>query len=214
MIENLKIKIPEPTIRRLANYRSVLINYLQLGIKNISSATIADELDLDSIQVRKDIQHTGIVGLPKVGYEINKLINAIDSCLNWNRTEYAILVGAGSLGSALLGYEGFRNNGVIFVAAFDTNKFRIGTNIHAIKVFESGNMMSYVKMMKIRLGVLTVPAIAAQECARQMVEAGIKAIWNFTPVKLKVPHDVIVENAQVASSLAVLTSKLGSLPKE
>ncbi len=169
---------------------------------------IANELSLDSTQVRKDIQHTKIVGKPKTGFDVDSLIEAIITCLNWNRFENAFLVGAGSLGTAMLGYKQFKEYGLNIVAAFDTDKSKIGTKIHDVEVLHIERMAVLAQLMKIHVGVLTVPAKVAQESVDLMIKGGIVAIWNFVPAKLKVPKHVIVENAQFTQSLAVLTRKL------
>lgn len=201
--------IPEPTIRRLSHYRYLLENLKKDGRLIVSSTLIADELSLDSIQVKKDIQYTGIMGQPKKGYKINELLQAIDEILHWHKDEKAFLIGAGSLGSAMLGYIGFKDCGLNFVAAFDSDSSKIGKIIHGVEVLEMDRLVVVAKLMKVRIGVIAVPSVEAQNCADKLVEGGIRAIWNFAPCRIKVPEHVIVENAQFTQSLAILTHKLG-----
>ncbi len=177
-------------------------------MKCVSSTFIANELRLDSTQVRKDVQYTNIIGKPKTGFDVNSLINAIQTCLNWNRYENAFLVGAGSLGTGMLGYKQFKDYGLNFVAAFDNDPEKVGQKIHGIEVLSIDRLPVLAQLMKIHLAVLTVPAKAAQECVDIMLKGGIVAIWNFAPTQIKVPKNVIVENAQFSQSLAVLTRKL------
>jgi redox-sensing transcriptional repressor len=202
------VVIPEPTLRRLPHYLHLLLNLKEQGVKNVSSTYIANELGLDSTQVRKDVQYTNIIGKPKTGFDVNTLINAIQTCLNWNRYENAFLIGAGSLGTAMLGYKQFKDYGLNFVAAFDNDPEKIGQKIHGIEVLSIDRLPVLAQLMKIHLAVLTVPAKAAQECVDIMIKGGIVAIWNFAPTQIKVPKNVIVENAQFSQSLAVLTRKL------
>lgn len=200
--------IPEPTLRRLPHYLHFLLNLKEQGVKDVSSTIIATELSLDSTQVRKDIQYTNIVGKPKMGFDVERLIVAIQTCLNWNRYENAFLVGAGSLGTAMLGYKQFKDYGLNFVAAFDVDEEKIGTKIHGIEVLHIDRLAVLAQLMKINFAALTVPAKVAQQCSDIMVKGGIVAIWNFVPTKIKTPEHVIVENAQFSQSLAVLTRKL------
>ena len=121
------------------------------------------------------------------------------------------MVGAGHLGYALLGYHGFKEYGVDIIAAFDNNPERVDKFINYKKVFSIDRLEEIVSRMQIKIGILTVPASVAQELADRMVNAGIKAIWNFAPLKINVPSDVVVQNENLASSLAVLSQKIKSL---
>lgn len=200
--------IPDPTLRRLPHYLHLLLVLKEQGLKDVSSTFIAAELGLDSTQVRKDIQYTNIVGKPKMGFDVSALITAIQTCLNWNRYENAFLVGAGSLGTAMLGYKQFKDYGLNFVAAFDVDEEKVGTKIHGIEVLNIERLAVLAQLMKIHFAALTVPAKVAQQCTDIMVKGGIVGIWNFVPTKIKVPSHVIVENAQFSQSLAVLSRKL------
>jgi len=199
---------PEPTLRRLPRYLHLLFRLREGGLEDVSSTLIARELKLDPTQVRKDIEYTDIVGRPKTGYPIEDLIIAIEAFLNWNTTEDAFIAGVGNLGSAMLGYQRFKKYGLNFVAAFDTDKQKVGTQIDNIPVLSIEKLPDLAKRMKIKFGVLTVPPQYAQFVAEIMVEGGIKAIWNFAPCQLKLPDNIIVENAQLTQSLAVISRKL------
>jgi len=206
---------PEPTLRRLPAYHRFLKRLETQGRAVVSCTHIAADLALDPTQVRKDLAVTGIVGRPKVGYAVPALIAAIEHFLGWDNTTEAFLVGAGSLGTALLGYEGFREHGLQIVAAFDVDDVKIGQQIHGKRVLPLRKLSSLARRMHVRLGIITTPAGAAQEVADLMVEGGIKGIWNFAPASLKLPAGVIVENMQLSSSLAVLSNKLhGALRHE
>ncbi len=209
MMDNKKIRFtPEPTLRRLVRYLPVLQALQNKGIELVSSTTIANEIVLDPTQVRKDIEYTGIIGKPKTGFVITELITAIETFLNWNNVTDAFLIGAGNLGSALLGYERFKKHGLNIIAAFDADPAKWDTEIHGITVLPLDKLPDLAERMKIHIGVISVPAESAQQTAELLIQGGILAIWNFAPVHLKVPENIIVENIQLAQSLAVLTSRL------
>lgn len=199
---------PLPSVRRLPAYLRFLQTLKARGRDVVSCTHIAEELGLVSTQVRKDLAVTGIVGKPKVGYNVPELIGAIQEFLGWNNTTDAFLVGAGSLGNALLGYEGFNEYGLNIVAAFDVDPAKIGKPIHGREVLALERLHDLALRMHVLIGILTVPASAAQDAANFMVLSGIRAIWNYTPVRLEVPETVIAEDVRLASSLAVLSSRL------
>ena len=200
--------IPEPTLRRLPKYIDLLKRLKNSNIKYISSKTIADKLNLDSIQVRKDLAITGTIGRPKIGFELDELITALIHTLNWDNLTDAFIVGAGSLGAALIRYKNFASCGLNIVAAFDTDDEKVGTNINDIEILPVEKLADMTARMHINIGILTVPEEDAQSIAETMVEGGISAIWNFAPTHLRLPKGIIVENAQLTQSLGVLTHKL------
>ncbi len=202
--------IPEPTLRRLPKYIDLLKTLQTTKIKYVSSNFIADRLNLDSIQVRKDLAITGIIGKPKLGFDLNELIRTLNHTLNWDNLNDAFLVGIGSLGSAIIGYRAFSTYGLNIVAAFDNDSEKIGKTVNGIEILPVTKLAEMIRRMKINIGILTVPAQCAQAIADEMAEAGIIAIWNFAPIHLKVYKDVIIENAQLTQSLGVLTHKLAT----
>jgi len=202
---------PIPSVRRLPLYLRLLRELRGEGHDSVSCTRIAESLDQGTVQVRKDLAITGIVGRPKVGYQIPELIDAIETFLGWKNTRDAFLVGAGSLGSALLGYEGFGDSGLNIVAAFDTNPEKVGTRIHEKEVLDWESFHDLAHRMHILIGILTVPADVAQEVTNAMILAGIRAIWNYTPAKLEVPPTIVVEDVRLSSSLAMLSSRLTRL---
>ena len=181
------------------------------GVKEISSAQIAKFLGFNTIQVRKDIEATKIEGKPKRGYNLKKLISAIEKFLGFYTKNEAVLIGAGHLGYALLGYHGFKEYGLDIIAAFDNNPERVDKFINYKKVFSIDRLEDIISRMQIKIGILTVPSAVAQELADRMVKVGIKAIWNFAPIKINVPKDVVVQHENLASSLAVLSQKIKNL---
>jgi len=200
--------IPEASLRRLPIYHRLLQALMLTGVANVSCTTIAAALDLDSTQVRKDIEATGIVGKPKVGYSLVVLARWIEHFLGWDNTNEAVLVGVGSLGSALLGYQKFRQLGFDLVAAFDTDPGKVGQSIAGKEVLHLDKLIELVCRLHIHLGVIATPPAAAQSIADLMVEGGIRAIWNFAPVHLRVPSFVILQNEDLYHSLASLSFRL------
>lgn len=208
MAREISKSVPQPTIRRLPSYLNVLRSCKKSGRTHISSSYIAKQLQLEAIQVRKDLSATGIIGQAGVGFEVPKLLSHIEEFLGWDNTRDAFLVGCGNLGSALIGYEGFKARGLNIIAGFDADKDKAGKTISGKLIFELEKLPDLVSRMHIKLGVLTVPPEVAQAVAEYMVKAGIKAIWNFTAMRLDLPEEVIVERVGLEASFAVLSSKL------
>lgn len=200
-----KQKIPAtPSIRRLPSYLHIIRQARDEGYEFISGTVIARELHLEPIQVRKDLAITGIIGKPKRGYPVVPLIAAIEHFLSWDTSKNAILVGAGNLATALTGYQEFQYHGLNFVAAFDNNPEKIGTKIHGVPVFSLDTLPVQTSNLGATIAVLTVPFQYAQETADIIVSAGIKAIWNFTNIKLKLPDDVVCQREDLTSGYAML----------
>ncbi len=197
-----------PTIRRLPTYLYKLSEMRKAGISIVATPELARYMNLGEIVIRKDLAITGVTGQPGVGYKVKELIEAIKSYLNWDNASEAILAGAGSLGSALLGYEGFEEYGLKIIAAFDADPGKIGTEIHGRSVFGVDRLAELVRRLQVRIGIICVPAAFAQEVADAMVEGGIRAIWNFANVSLKVPDEVVVQREVIAGGLAVLSVKM------
>jgi len=200
-----KQKIPAtPSIRRLPSYLHIIRQAEKDGEEYISGTVIANELNLEPIQVRKDLAITGIIGKPKKGYPVQALITAIEHFLGWDSIRDAVLVGVGNLGSALMGYQEFQFHGLNIVAAFDKDPKKIGSTVHGVPVLPLDTMELQVRHLGVTMAILTVPSTAAQETADILVKAGITAIWNFTNVKLKVPDSVMVQKEDLSSGYAML----------
>jgi redox-sensing transcriptional repressor len=193
-----------PSVRRLPSYLHIIRQLQKEGDEYISGTLIAQELNLEPIQVRKDLAITGITGKPKKGYPIEALINAIERFLGWNVPRDAVLVGAGNLGTALLGYQQFQRHGLNIIAAFDIAPEKIGTSIHGVPVLPVDAVDTRIRDFGIKIAILTVPSPFAQETADILINAGIGGIWNFTNVKLKVPGNVIVQKEDLSSGYAML----------
>lgn len=200
--------IPILTLKRLPQYLEALYRFKKAGLKMVSATKIAVFTDVHMTQVRKDLAYTGVVGTPKVGHRIEELIKAIEQCLNWNDVSSCFLVGVGHLGKALMGYQELSRKGLRVIAAFDSDPALSGTYLHGIPIYGMDKFANLLSRMHIHIGILTVPADAAQDVADKMVENGVIAIWNFTPVKLNLPEHVILENIDMSASLAVLSRRV------
>jgi redox-sensing transcriptional repressor len=196
-----------PTIKRFPSYLRLLRQYKEEGMQWVSATRLAGELGLTPIQVRKDMAGTGVEGKPKVGFEIDSLISAIVKNLGWDNTTDAVLIGAGHLGVALSRYEGFASYGLHIVAVFDKDSTKFGRPIGKTIVYPMDELHAYVKDHAINIAVITVPAESAQEVADTLVDAGIKAIWNFAPKDLRLPSHVVLQRTDLATSFAVLSAK-------
>lgn len=203
-----RIKVSSaPSVRRLPSYLLIARQVQEDGGPYISATHIANELDLEPIQVRKDLAITGISGKPKKGYLVSELVAAIVHFLRWDERHNAAVVGAGHLGSALIGYPGFRSHGLHFVAAFDIQPAKSGTAIHGVPVYAINQLAQKVAELQVSVAVLTVPGDQAQLLTDALVEAGIQAIWNFTAHKVRTPAHVVVQNEDLSSGYAMLSVK-------
>lgn len=204
--------ISKATIGRLPAYHRYLKEKQAEGERTISSTAIAEDLHLNAVQVRKDLALiSSTAGKPKRGFDVDELIGDIDRFLGYDNVSDAVLVGAGGLGSALVGYGGFKNYGLNIVAAFDTNPALIGRSIKGVRVCYARELSSLVRRLNVRIGIIAVPKEAAQGAADALVEGGVRAIWNFAPVHLALPENIAVKNEDMAASLAILSKRLAEI---
>lgn len=197
------------TLNRLPFYMEYLKSIKSEGEIYISSTSIAKKLKLNDVQVRKDLALVSSSGgKPKVGYEIDELILDIETFLGFKNNNKAVLIGVGSLGRALLNYTGFENYGLSIVKAFDVSLQKIGKRVNGIEILSLDDISKFCKDNNIHIGIITVPHEQAQEVCDVLVSSGVKAIWNFAPTKLSVPEDILIQNENMASSLAVLSRHL------
>jgi redox-sensing transcriptional repressor len=208
MKKKKKFTLPLPTIRRYPIYLRAITSMIAAGKLDISSAVIAEKFGLDPVLTRKDLAMAGVPGRPRRGYPAKELAEAISRTLGWDSATDAILVGAGSLGNALLGYSGFEEQNLSIVAAFDTSNNLVGKTLHGIKVYSMEEMPRLLHQLHVKLAILTVPNSAAQKCADSLVAAGISGILNFSCMHLTTPKRVTVQNVDIAQYLAVLSHKI------
>ena len=197
--------IPKATLGRLPQYLEYLRSLPEIR-RTISATAIAKALSLGDVQVRKDLAVVSGAGKPKIGYETDKLITDIESHLGCERLTNAVLVGAGKLGRALLDYDGFEDFGVKIVAGFDCNETVLTKGTKDILPIR--DIEVYCREHDVKLGIITVGQGSAQDVCDKLVESGIKAIWNFAPVTLKVPGGVLLKQENLALSLAYLNNQI------
>ena len=202
-----KTSIPKATLGRIPRYLGYLKELSLEKAPYISATTIAKDLGLGEVQVRKDLSAVSGAGKPRVGYETETLIGQLEDCLGYNRLTLAVLVGAGRLGRALLQYDGFRHYGVKIAAAFDSNDRVLGLDSKT-EILPMHQFGAFCEERSIELGIITVGEGSAQEVCDRMVARGIKAIWNFAPCKLQVPDGIMLQNEDLALSLAHLRNRL------
>lgn len=206
-------EISKSVLKRLPGYLSYLKSIPEEGSPYISATALANALGMGEVQVRKDLAMVSDGGRPKIGYFRESLIEDISQFLGYDNTTDAILVGAGKLGQALLGYGGFDAYGLNILAAFDI-KPSAETTEDGKPIYQMSNMESFCRTNKVLMGIITVPADHAQQVCDQLVKCGIKAIWNFAPTHLDVPANILVQNENMATSLAVLSMHLQAQMKE
>ena len=197
--------ISRSVLKRLPVYLAYLKNMPEDAPAHISATALAAALGMGEVQVRKDLALVSDGGRPKIGYQRIALVEDIEQFLGYDNTTDAIIVGAGKLGCALLGYEGFAEYGLNIVAAFDRTPH---VDDSGKPVYPMDKLQSFCKRNKILMGIITVPASCAQEVADLMIDSGIKAIWNFAAVHLEAPANILIQNQNMATNLAVLSMHL------
>ena len=202
-------KVSERQLERYPIYLKYLLSERESGAPIISSPTIANALSFSEEQVRKDLQVvTRSDGKPKLGRDINELIEDIKVFLNYNNLTKAAVFGVGHLGKALINYKGFNDFGLDIVCGFDVNPDLVGTQINERNIYSIYQLGNKIEEMGIEIAILSTPINAAQDVVDRLSNAGIKGIWNFVPIHLNVKNNIVVENINLASSFAVLQHKL------
>jgi redox-sensing transcriptional repressor len=207
-------KIPEPTLRRLPWYLSNAKLMREKGEKYVSSTQISKQINIDASQIAKDLSYVDIAGRTRVGYDIDLLIQVLEDFLGFTNMHKAYLFGVGSLGGALLRDSGLSHFGLQIVGAFDVNPDLVGTKINGIPIYHSDDFEKRMKQDGVNIGVLTVPIAIAQEISDKMIAGGIKAIWNFTPFRIRVPENIVVQNTSLYAHLAVMFNRLNETIKK
>lgn len=206
-------KVSKSVLKRLPGYLAYLKSLPDTAPENISATALAQALGMGEVQVRKDLAMVSDGGRPKVGYRREGLIDDIEQFLGYDNTTDAVLIGAGKLGLALMGYIGFEEYGLNILAAFDV-KPSLEQTEDGQPVYPMTDLDRFCRIHKVRLGIITVPAAAAQEAADRLIAVGVKAIWNFAPAHLDVPEGILVQNENMATSLAVLSVHLQAQIKD
>ncbi len=203
---------PVPTLERLANYLRFLIDLDQSNVETISSAEVERQTGINAAQFRKDLSYFAHLGKPGVGYNVSDLQQRIATILQIDKEQRIVLVGAGNLGSALVGYPGLQEHRFSLVAVFDNNFGKIGRPLWDLEIMDVVRIKEVNQRLNARIAILAVPSGAAQQVTELLVDAGIRAILNFAPIMLRVPDSVFVRNVSFLQELAVLSYHLSADP--
>ena len=205
----MSLKVSLKQIERYPVYLNVLLSLRNSNINKVNSRQLADALGVSEEQVRKDLQivspHSSKPGCAR---DVNTLINYLKDYLGYNRVNRAVVVGVGHLGSALLSFKGFDDYGLDIVAGFDVDPSVTGELINDKPIYSIFNLDNKIKELDVEVAIIATPKEVAQETVNKLINSGIKAIWNFVPVHLDVPSDIVVENMDLARSLAVFFHRI------
>ena len=212
--ERKRIVLLSSALSRLPLYHCYLKDRQREGQLYVSATTIAESLSLNSVLVRKDLASISrLPGKPRMGFSIAPLLADLEDYLGYNNLDEALIVGVGSLGRALLAYEAFEQYGLSIVVGFDSDEGLAGIRVGGKPVLPMSKLADMVRRLGIRIGIITVPKEQAQSVCDALIEAGVKAIWNFAPVHLEVPGGVLLKNENLAASLAALSYELRNATK-
>ena len=190
-------RVPEPTLRRLPWYLSVCRLLKSKGEQFVSSTRLSKETNIVASQIAKDLSCVNVIGRTRVGYDIDNLLQVLEDFLGFTRMHKAFLFGVGRLGTALLNDSGLKQFGLEVVASFDVDRRIVGRTVSGISVYHISELEKQMRRHNVKIGILTVPIDNAQEVADKMVVWGIKAIWNFTPLRIRVPENIAVQNTSL-----------------
>lgn len=200
--------LPEPSLRRLPWYLAHVKLLMNSGVEFVSSTQIASATNVDSSQVAKDLSLLDISGKTRVGYEVKSLVDVLEDFLGFTKCHKACIFGVGSLGGALMTDSGLEQYGLKLVAGFDIREDIIGKEINGIPIYHTNDFKKVQEREKMVIGIITVPVEKAQESAEEMVNGGIGALWNFTPYKIKVDENIVVQETSLYAHLAVMFNRL------
>lgn len=206
--EERRILLPEPTLRRLPWYLAYVNMLRAQKIEYVSSTQISRKINVDASQIAKDLSFLNIKGKTRIGYQVESLAAELSSFLGFHEDHTAFIIGAGSLGSALIQDSGLMQYGLHIVAGFDVDEKIVGTEICGIPIFDISELKAKEQLYKAEIGILAVPVEHAQESADLLAECGLKAIWNFTPFRIKVGDGVVIQNTSIYAHLAVMYNRI------
>ena len=207
-------EISKAVITRLPRYYRYLGELLEEGVERISSNELSDRMQVTASQIRQDLNHFGGFGQQGYGYNVRHLYTEIGKILGVDRKHNLIIIGAGNLGQAIANYANFEKRGFIIKGMFDVNPRLIGMVVRGIKIRGVDDLEKFIKENDVQMAALTIPKAKAPEIAERLVNAGIKAIWNFAHVDLEVPDDVVVENVHLSESLMRLSYRVSSMQEQ
>lgn len=210
MNEHQPIILPEPTLRRLPWYLAYIDILRNQGVKTVSSTRIAKAINVDSSLIAKDLSFLNVRGKTRIGYEVQTLSDVLSQFLGFKQSHRAVVVGVGSLGASLIHDSGLANYGLDIVAGFDTNPDLVGTSLCGIPIHDMKDFSKVREETDATIGILTVPFSNAQDAADTMVASGIKAIWNFTPCRVRIGEGIVMTSTSIYAHLALIYNRLAA----
>ncbi len=210
---NNREMLPEPTLRRLPWYLAYISMLYSQNVEYVSSTQLSKALNIDSSQIAKDFSFLNIKGKTRIGYEVKVLERMLEDFLGFKKGHNAVMIGVGSLGAALIQDMGLSRYGLNIVAGFDINPNIVGTSICGIPIYDMSELKMRRPLLNAEIGIIAVPVDQAQLVADASVESGIKALWNFTPSRIKYSDNIVVQNTSIYSHLAVIYNRLDSQNK-
>ncbi|MGX4685441.1 redox-sensing transcriptional repressor Rex [Vagococcus sp. JNUCC 83] len=196
--------IPKATAKRLPLYYRYLKFLFDSGKKKVSSTELSEAVKVDSATIRRDFSYFGELGKRGYGYDVESLMTFFAKTLNEDRLTNVALVGVGNLGHALLNYRFHQSDSIRISAAFDVNPDIVGRILDGVPVYDASEMVEQIRAQHIDVAILTVPPAHAQENTDKLVEAGIKGIMNFTPIRINVPKGVQIQNVDLTNEMQTL----------
>lgn len=203
--------IPEPVLRRLPWYLAYVSMLRDKDVEHVSSTNISRELNVDASQIAKDLSFLNIKGKTRIGYDVGSLESELRDFLGFSRSHNAVIFGAGSLGAALMQDSGLSRYGLNVVAGFDIDSRLIGTSIGGVPVYHVDELDMRCRRVRAEIGIITVPVDHAQDAADMLISAGVKGLWNFTPVRIRVADGIVIANTSIYAHLAVMYNRLDNL---
>lgn len=200
--------LPEPTIRRLPWYLSYVRMLDNQHVEYVSSTQISKELNVQSSQIAKDLSFLNIRGKTRIGYEVRSLVTELEDFLGFNSHHDAVVIGTGSLGTALMQDHGLENYGLNIVAGFDVRSEVIGQCVGGVPVYAIDELAAWQREHGVSIAIITVSVENAQEVADMAIASGMTALWNFTPYRIKAPEDVVIANTSIYAHLAIIYNRM------
>ena len=208
-----KMTMPEPTLRRLPWYLAYVRLLERRHIEYVSSTQISKEINVDASQIAKDLSFLNIKGKTRIGYEVSMLVKELTDFLGFKSRHKAFVIGAGSLGAALMQDSGLSRYGLNIVAGFDIDSKLIGSHVGGIPIYDMAELAQRQQEYGVTIAILSVPVEHAQEATNVIVSSGLKAIWNFTPFRIKVPDDIVIQNTSIYAHLALIYNRMSAKMK-
>ncbi|MEZ3589812.1 MAG: redox-sensing transcriptional repressor Rex [Muribaculaceae bacterium] len=203
-----KDMMPEPTLGRLPWYLAYVSMLRTKGVEHVSSTQISKEIDVDASRIAKDLSFINIKGKTRIGYDVAELERVLVDFLGFQRVHNAIIAGVGSLGAALIRDSGLSRYGLNIVAGFDISEHVVGSSICGVPVYDISQIKAIRAAVNAEIGIIAVPVDRAQTVADTMVDAGVKALWNFTPFRIRTPREVVLQDTSIYAHLAVMYNRI------